>query len=61
MCYDKALRILARMEYLPGTTHGREGGEGGEGDMQGEASQAWVERLVEKKFSHVVSAQVGDV
>ena len=53
MCYDKALRILARLEY-PWEACG--GGNGKQNSRL--AYEEWVNALVEKKFCHIVSAQV---
>ncbi|KAG1671275.1 hypothetical protein FOA52_010846 [Chlamydomonas sp. UWO 241] len=60
MCYDKALRILARMEYPSAAAASSAGGLPKIGQAGAAQSQyeAWLDRLVEKKFCHVVSAQV---
>ena len=59
MCYDKALRILARMEYPRPVTAAPGGGEAGEAGHSSKLMyEEWIDRLVEKKFCHVVSAQV---
>ena len=60
MCYDKALRILARMEYPHAA--GRDNKQPGDKSQQHPPSklqyESWVDRLVEKKFCHIVAAQV---
>jgi hypothetical protein len=56
MCYDKALRILARMEYPRAAAAGVNGGKHGQAGAA--QYEAWLDRLIEKKFCHVVSAQV---
>ena len=59
MCYDKALRILARMEYPRPVAAALGGGEAGEAGHSSKLMyEEWIDRLVEKKFCHVVSAQV---
>ena len=59
MCYDKALRILARMEHPRAA--GRDNGTSrchGKQPTTRLQYEAWVEKLVERKFCHIVSAQV---
>ena len=68
MCYDKALRILARLEYpracfSEGSPQERDPhfNDGKLPLQQGPSKleyEQWVDRLVEKKFCHIVSAQV---
>ena len=57
MCYDKALHILARMEYPQGSSVATAAAA-----LDGGSSltyEDWIGRLVERKFCHIVSAQVG--
>ncbi|KAG1671277.1 hypothetical protein FOA52_010848 [Chlamydomonas sp. UWO 241] len=61
MCYDKALRVLARLEYPRAAAAGSAGGPKGHEHAQGAARaqyEAWLDRLIEKKFCHIVSAQL---
>jgi len=55
MCYDKALRILARLEYPDPTTGGFFPSMG---VAHPNSTAGWIDDLVDKKFSYVVSAQV---
>jgi hypothetical protein len=49
MCYDKALRILARMEYPCAAAAGSTGGRSKLGQAGAAQYEAWLDRLIDKK------------